>query len=195
MANLINHKIRIRDFLAHNKRSRLRQFVRRQMLIQRFEEVIPGPFLVLWVRLLLVRVEEGNDEQRTPVSSEIAHGVGPVLLLLRLAVIGTELARKATEHGVGLREDFALELDDGDRGVGVQLANRGLFVLGVFIEGVADVFVGYTGVLPEQPHDLSSASRLEVEVVDRWHASDLLVCSTCGTDFLGGGHGGVSVVV
>jgi len=81
------------------------------------------------------------------VGCQIAHRVRPVLLLLTLPIIRTQLTRKASEHSVRLRQDLATELDDWDRGVGVQLLDRRLFVLGVFVEAVADVFVGYAGVL------------------------------------------------
>jgi len=130
---------------------------------------------MLRVRLLLVRIEEGDDEERTPwrsnnistpglyqvtsdshreeilptVTGDIAHGVGPVLLLLRLAIIGAQLSREAAEHSIRLSQDLAVELDDRDGGSRVQLADRGLLILWVFVEAVADVFVRDAGILEQ----------------------------------------------
>lgn len=49
--------------------------------------------------------------------------------------------------------------------------------------------------LPHQPHNLSPSSRLEIEVVERGHAANLLVGGAGGADFLRGWHLDVSVCV
>lgn len=62
MADLVDDQISIRDLVSDNVWARLRQFIGRQMRLERLEEVVPGALLVLGVSLFLVWVEEGDDE-------------------------------------------------------------------------------------------------------------------------------------
>ena len=130
-------------------------------------------------------VSKGNH---VTVNGNITHGISPVLLLLRLPLIPPQLAGKVPEHGIALRQDPAVELDDGDRGGGVHLGDAGRFVLGVFVEAVARVVVGDAGVFPHEPDDLAAAAGLEVEVVDCGDAADGFVGGGFGATALGGGH-------
>ena len=70
------------------------------------------------------------------------------------------------QHRVRLHQDPPVQLDDGDRGVGVHLLDRGLLVRRVLVETVADIVEGDAGVDPEQTDDLAAPARGEVEVVD-----------------------------
>ena len=122
------------------------------------------------------------------VNSDITHGVSPVLRLLRLPVIPTQLPGEMAEDGIALRQDPPVQLDDGDGGRRVHPGDAGRLVFGVFFEAVARVVVGDAGVFPQETDDLTAASGLEVEVVDRWHASDGFVAGRFGATTLGGRH-------
>lgn len=69
-----------------------------------------------------------------------------------------------SEHGIALRQDLAVELDDGDFGEGVQGGDLALLVFGVFIERVAHVRVGYFGIFPEEADDSVGGRSRSVEV-------------------------------
>ena len=120
------------------------------------------------------------------VSGNITHGISPVLRLLRLPVIPTQLAGEMPENGIALRQDPPVQLDDGDGGRRIHLRDAGRLVFGVFF--VARVVVGNAGVFPHETDDLTAASGLEVEVVNRWHASDGLVAGRFDATTLGGRH-------
>lgn len=81
------------------------------------------------------------------VNSDIAHGIRPIPLVLRHAIILPQQAGEVAQDGVALRQDLPVQLDDGDAARGVELLDGGVFGLGVFFEGVAHVFVGDAGVL------------------------------------------------
>lgn len=84
---------------------------------------------------------------RLTVDSDVAHGVSPVLLLVRLAIIGAQLACEAAEDGIALRQDLAVQLDDWDGGERIQLRDLCAFVRGVLVEAVACVVVADVRVL------------------------------------------------
>lgn len=72
-----------------------------------------------------------------------------------------------SEHGIALRQDLAVELDDGNVGGGVQMGDFALFVFGVFLEGVAHVGVGYFGIFPEEADDSVEKKSRSVKVLGR----------------------------
>lgn len=82
------------------------------------------------------------------------------------------------EDGVGLRNHFSVELDDGKVSCRVEAVwggHQGNFdVIGKFFEGVADVVEGYAGVEEEEPDYLTAAFGEEVEVVQFGAAADAI---------------------
>lgn len=81
------------------------------------------------------------------VRGQVAHGIGPVLLIFTLAVILAQLTGKMPQDGIALDEDLVIELDDGYRGSWVHVGDLRLLVLWIFLEGVSNVFVGDPGIL------------------------------------------------
>lgn len=133
------------------------------------------------------RREQDARRQRT-IRSNIAHGIGPVLVLLVRALVFPQLPGEMPDDGVRLRQDAAVELHDGYGVEGVHLLELGLFEARVLVKAVAHVGVGDTGVLPEKADDLTAALAGEVEVVDGRDAADGFVGGARGAVLLGGDH-------
>lgn len=122
------------------------------------------------------------------ISSNITYAISPVLLLLRLPVITTQLSGEMPENGIALRQDPPVQLDDGDGGRWVHLGNASRLVLWVFFEAVARVIVGDAGIFPHETDNLTAASGLKVEVMNSWHASDGFIAGGFDAATFGGRH-------
>ena len=122
------------------------------------------------------------------IDGNVTYGISPILLLLRLPVIPTQLSGEVPENGVALGQDPPVQLEDGDGGHWVHLGNASRLVLWVFFEAVARVVVGDAGIFPHETDNLTAASGLEVEVMNRWHASDGFVAGRFCATTLGGRH-------
>ena len=70
----------------------------------------------------------------------------------------------------------------------IHLYNASFLVLGVFLEGITDVFIGYACVFPEETDYLASAARLEVEVVHCRHPTNGTIGVGLGEASLCGRH-------
>ena len=70
----------------------------------------------------------------------------------------------------------------------IHLCNARFLVLGVFLEGITDVFIGYASVFPEETDYLASAARLEVEVVHCRHTTNGTIGVGLGEASLCGRH-------
>lgn len=125
------------------------------------------------------------------VDGDITHGVGPILFFLRRPVIFAQLSCEMPQHRIALRQDLAVDFNNGHVGGRVFLRDDGLFVFWVFLESVADVCVGNAGVLPHQADDLATAAGCKVQVVDGGDAADGFVGGTGGAILLCGRHGGL----
>ncbi len=99
------------------------------------------------------------------INDDIANHIHEILLLFVRAVVLSQQPREVSEDGVALRQDLAVELDDGDFGGGVQRGDFALFVFWVFVEGVAHVGVRYGGIFPEEANDSVGKRRRSVEVL------------------------------
>lgn len=174
MQDLVEHHVRIRERVAGHERA---VACYRRGLEVRFEglEIVGSRgLLVLGVGRVAVVVEEGLDEEGAPwtalvspfpsllggggvgrhtIGDDIADHIHEILLLLVRAIILAQQPREMSEDGIALRQDLAVELDDGDIGGGVQRGDFALLVFGVFVEGVAHVGVGYFGIFPEEADD------------------------------------------
>lgn len=128
---------------------------------------------------------------RRTVDGDVTHGVCPILFLLRRPVIFAQLSCKMPQYRVALRQDLAVDFDNGHVGGWVFLRDGGFLVVWVFLETVADVCVGNAGVLPQQADDLAAAAGSKVQVVDCGDAADGFVGGTGGAILLGGRHGGL----
>ena len=99
----------------------------------------------------VVRVGKSHQDREEchsrTVAGDITHRIRPVLLVFRLPFILAQLTGEMAQDGIALRQDLAVQLDDGDVACRVEFGNFGLFYFGELVEAVADVFVGYAGVL------------------------------------------------
>ena len=92
------------------------------------------------------------------------------------------------ENGIALRQDPAVQLNDGDVGRRVHLRDASLLVLWVLFKAIARVVVGDAGIFPHETNNLPAASGLEIEVMDVWDASDGFVAGRLCAMTLGGRH-------
>ena len=138
-------------------------------------------FLVLRVRLVLLRVQEGGDEERTPciirvsplchlagpgvhtINNNITNDISEILLVFGVSVIFSQQPREVPQHRIALDEDLAIKIHNGDLARWIQLGDRGVLVFREFLEAVADVVVGNPGVFPKETDDLTSATACKVK--------------------------------
>lgn len=66
MEDLVDDKIRIRDLLPNNIRSLKRIIMTLEMGLQCVEEAVAIGLLMLGIRFVFLRVEEGSDEEGPP---------------------------------------------------------------------------------------------------------------------------------
>lgn len=90
-----------------------------------------------------------------------------------------------SQDSIALRQNLAVEFDHRDIARGVQFGNLGLLDFWEFLEAVAHIFVGDTGVFPQQTDHLPAAARFEVEVMEGGHAADGVVGGGRGAELLG----------
>ena len=130
----------------------------------------------------------GNRGGLHTVDSDIAHGISPVFLILRLSVILAQLPGKMPQDSVALRQDLAVQFDHGDRGRGVHLLDPRLLVLRVFLEAIADIFVGDAGVFPKQAHDLAAAPGGKIKIMNHGNTPYGFIGFARRAKFLCSGH-------
>ena len=92
------------------------------------------------------------------------------------------------QDSIALGQNSPVQFNDGDIGGGVHLRNASLFIVRVFFKRVPSVIVGYAGLFPQEANNLAAASRLKVEIMDIWDASDGFVASGLGAAALGSRH-------
>ena len=92
------------------------------------------------------------------------------------------------EHGIALGQNPPVQLDDGDLGRRVHGGDASVLVVRVLLERIAGVIVCDAGIFPHQTDDLSTASGLEIEIMDVGDASNGFVVGRLSPTTLGRRH-------